>query len=506
MSNSKNNSKNNKSNFIYKLNAEELEPRFLAHIFKDNDSICKISDMVDSNHFSNKNHTNIYHAMKCLYQDGKYIDDITLVNKIQEQGYKINDEFVDYVKYICNGYGTITSSVKIITYADAILVKYKERKEREIVNDLTINIEEYIEKGELSQKIMEASTNASSLVVGKKDIKKIDIDINKTMSDLEDKINSTEEFKITGLPLFWHPSDKGFSKLDTMIDGVKDGELISIAADSKTGKSFFACINTVSLCRYIKKYLNNEKPVIYFSLEMPKQKLIDRLIFIIIKQDQDRKPEHKRLYFNSRFIKHPKLFFIENNLEINEKNKDIFKNLIKDAESEINSWNLIIDYVAEMSIEELTAKINKVKIQSKCDIGCVIVDYVGLIHNGDKDVNVNIFESYRVLRPFSKTINCPFVLYNQILKSDLKRENDYRPNAQSFPGGGKIKQDSDVGLFLYRYSAYEDVIEKEKYFDKKNTIEIIPSLIRDGENTGIITCLWDDGAGIKEKSNEVKIY
>ena len=244
------------------------------------------------------------------------------------------------------------------------------------------------------------------------------------------------------------------------------------------------------MCKYIKKFHNNKKPILYFSVEMSAKELTDRLISILTG-------------FNSDYLTHPRLYFIDNEIEINDKNIREFKFKIKEAIDEINSWNLLIDYNEDMSIKDVSAKSNKIKLQQG-DLGAIFIDHSGIINNGiqnDPNGTQNIMETYKEARRFAKRLKVPTIILNQFLKSGIDERDNYIPDLQSLPGGQVIKADSHVVMMIYRPEMYAKLIAKRQ--DLKNLMMLLFPKVRGRKNPEQIDFWWNEGRGLRETKNKI---
>jgi replicative DNA helicase len=221
-------------------------------------------------------------------------------------------------KQVKSGYGCESSSVGIEDYAKEIVRRHNVRKISEITDVFHSNKNEYIENGSIIEKAVGLSTDITNIIYSDNhsDLKNIQISSDDYLNDIDNRIESEEEFKLSGLPFFWLNGDKEYSAFDLATDGAQKGNIISLCADSKIGKSFVCCRMITSMCQYIKYVLDNDRTIIFFSAEMSKQEIINRLILMLINLKQIKLPAYKRRIFSSIHIKHPKLFFIDNDMKL----------------------------------------------------------------------------------------------------------------------------------------------------------------------------------------------
>ena len=257
---------------------------------------------------------------------------------------------------------------------------------------------------------------------------KLSADIAAAVSNMERMMSSKGE--VLGLTT-------GYPRLDTMINGLKGGELFIIAARPSMGKTSFLLNIMEHLALEVKK------PILIFSCEMPSVQLVERL-----------------LYARSGVSKQ-QLLTRQGGLA-----KEDLKRL-KYAISELKSSKIVIDDTAAISISELRAKARRV-IRDHPDLCCIGIDYLQLMRSHTKQAQNSrereIAEISGGLKSLAKELNLPILALAQLNRGPENRpgKNKGVPMMSDLRESGAIEQDADMIGLLYRMAYYaEDDEERE---------------------------------------------
>ncbi len=260
-------------------------------------------------------------------------------------------------------------------------------------------------------------------------------DINKVMDNMTRLVQ--QKGKILGL-------STGYSKLDEYIDGLKSGELFVIAARPSMGKTSFL----LNIVEHI--VLDEHKPVLVFSCEMPSVQLVERLLFA--RSGVSRKeiatgslPRDKSKRFNA-------------------------------ATKAYQNSQLIIDDTAAISIAELRAKARRV-LMSHPDLAVIGIDYLQLMRSHTKQAlnsrEREIAEISGGLKSLAKELKLPIIVLAQLNRGPENRTGKSKgvPMMSDLRESGAIEQDADMIGLLYRSAYYaEDEEEKNKVGDNANLV------------------------------------
>ncbi|HFE45024.1 MAG TPA: replicative DNA helicase [Nannocystis exedens] len=251
--------------------------------------------------------------------------------------------------------------------------------------------------------------------------------------------NITERHKrknpITGVPTL-------FTDLDRMTSGLQPGDLVILAARPSMGKTAFAlniCTNAcVPQARH--RHLPEEErpvlnPVLFFSLEMSSESLIERILCSEARVD---------------FSKLRSGQFIEND----------FRDLVNAADR-ISNAKLYVDDQAAPTILEIRARARRFREDKNIfdggdeQHGMVVVDYLQLARGGGRydSREQEISEISRGLKGLAKELKMPVIALSQLNRAVDSRA-DHRPMLSDLRESGAIEQDADVIMFIYRAERY----------------------------------------------------
>ena len=222
--------------------------------------------------------------------------------------------------------------------------------------------------------------------------------------------------------------DTGFQELNIKTAGFNPGDLIIIAARPSMGKTAFA-LNIAQAA------LDRNKGVVIFSLEMPAEQLMLRML-----SAKGAIPLQRLRVANL------------NDIEWNE---------ISRLSSEYEKRKLFIDDEGNLNVHQLRAKLRKLKSQHP-EIELAIVDYLQLMSgSGTKDRHLEISEISRSLKLLARELDIPIIALSQLNRS-LESRVDKRPMLSDLRESGAIEQDADVILFVYRDDVYKIKEAKQK--------------------------------------------
>jgi replicative DNA helicase len=243
----------------------------------------------------------------------------------------------------------------------------------------------------------------------------------------------------------------GFSDLDRQISGLNKSDLLILAARPGMGKTSLALNIAV---KFAAKRPDSE--TVIFSLEMSKEQLATRIL------SAESYVENQKLMTGN----------------IDTSGDDWTK--LSDGMAKLSGMNIWLDDTAGITVQQMKAKLRRLK-----NPGCVIVDYLQLMHSGKHIENrvVELSEITRQLKLMAKELNIPIITLSQ-LNRGVESRTDKRPMLADLRESGSIEQDADIVMFIYR----------EGYYNKQaadlSATEIIVAKNRHGE-TGAITLRWN---------------
>ncbi len=357
-------------------------------------------------------HRDIYEAMDYLEKNDKPIDEEFLSKKLNQEG-KFNEEVMLEV--------ISTSPLpNVQAYVDELNEKYIKREFVKLsadINDVAVDKDLPVkEVVDLVQQKLFAITQENT---------------DKEFRDSPEMVEATVEH-IKAMKLRGNEGvvglDTGYKELNNLTSGFGDGDLIIVAARPAMGKTSF-CLNLA------QKALDHNKGVAIFSLEMPAEQLMLRML-----SAKTSIPLQK--------------------LRIGDLNDDEWSRL-SDACEEMSYKKFFVDDNGNVDIHHVRAKLRKLKMQHP-EISVCIIDYLQLMTSaGNKDRHLEVSDISRGLKLLARELQMPIVALSQLNRS-LESRSDKRPMLSDLRESGSIEQDADMILFVYREDVYKIREEKEK--------------------------------------------
>lgn len=222
--------------------------------------------------------------------------------------------------------------------------------------------------------------------------------------------------------------DTGFRELNKMTTGFGRGDLVIVAARPAMGKTAF-------VLNMAQKVLDSGKGVAIFSLEMPAEQLMLRMLSA-------------------------RTSIALQNLRVGNLNDEEWGHFTRAAD-EIASQPLFVDDNSILGINQLRLKLRRLKSRNP-EVELAIVDYLQLMSgtNG-RERHLEVSEISRGLKMLARELEIPIVALSQLNRS-LESRNDRRPMLSDLRESGAIEQDADIILFVYRDAVYKMKDEKEK--------------------------------------------
>lgn len=414
--------------------SDEAEQAVLGGILLENEKWENIHSLLNKNDFYKERHRIIFDAMHNLIKKNEPLDIITLSNilKKEDKLEKIGGQ--SYIKNLIK----ITENTKNIkTYSNII-------KDQSLIRKLITTSKKIID---ISINNKEKNTN-ELIDFAEEKILSISQEYNKktydTLPDISDVLTKTIKkiellFKthnpITGV-------SSGFIDLDNLTSGFHQAELIIIAGRPSMGKTALA----INIAENI--ILKSNIPVLIFSMEMPSEHIITRLLSSLSKIELQRL--RNGMLRNSDW---PKL---------------------SASVSLMSGKKLFIDDSGNLSPLDVRTKARKLHKKYK-NLGLIIIDYLQLmkIPNSNSNKTNEISEISRSLKILAKELKIPIIALSQLNRS-LEQRLDKRPMMSDLRESGAIEQDADLIIFIYR-----DEIYNKKSTDI-GTAEIIIAKQRNG--------------------------
>jgi replicative DNA helicase len=388
----------------------DMERAILSSILQNNDTLGEIFDTIKAKDFYLKGHSQIYEAMvECLNSD----DPVAVPFLKNKLGDKYDEALmIDII-------GT-NSLIDIRRYASELKEKSIKRSLVKIAHDIPSKVNEDKASRDM---VDELSQEFYSLIEGggTGTIKEGKDIILKVVEHIKTRIELGEQ-DIVGL-------DTGFKKLNEMIKGFKNGDLIIVAARPGMGKTTL-CLN------FMSQVLKSGAGVVFFSLEMPAEQIMMRIL--------------------SSKTSIPLQDIMTGKID------DEAMARLSDACGEFSEYKLFVHDSGYVNIHQVRTQMRKLKAMHP-EISLCVIDYIGLMMstNNFADRHIQIAEISRGLKLLARELDMPIIALSQLNRSLESRANK-RPMLSDLRESGAIEQDADIILFVYRDEFYLEQEEKEK--------------------------------------------
>ena len=411
----------------------EAEQAVLGGLMIDNGTWDQVADLVMEEDFYRKDHRLIFRAIAMLAEEGQPYDAVTLSEWLTSHN-ELND--AGGLAYL----GTLAKNTPTAANIKAYATIVRERSIlRQLIRVSTkIADSAYNPDGRSSADILdeaekqvfdiaERGSRAQSGFTGIKDL------LVKAVDRIDTLYQNDSAY--TGIPT-------GFTDFDEMTSGLQNSDLIIIAGRPSMGKTSFA-MNLVE-----NAAIKNRSPVAVFSMEMPGEQLVMRMMSSLGRIDQ-----HK--------IRTGKL-------------EDTDWPRLTSAVGILNDAPIYIDDTPGMTPMEVRARARRIKREH--GLGLIVIDYLQLMQSSGKSSEnraTEISEISRSLKGLAKELSVPVIALSQ-LNRGLEQRPNKRPIMSDLRESGAIEQDADVIVFIYRDEVYnEDSPDK-------GTAEIIIGKQRNG--------------------------
>lgn len=382
-------------------------------------------------------HQRIYRCMMDLADSGQSVDITTLITRLNDTEQLALAGGADYVIKLSD---SAVSSANGIFYIDIIKERYHLRRLIETAEqiaeegfDTGSSLDEVLDHAEKEILEVTRSRRASEFQSSKEVVSRVI----KELVTLRESDNH-----ITGVRT-------GYQDLDRMTNGFQRGDLIILAARPAMGKTALA----LNLGMYTA--LRNPGAVAFFSLEMPADSLMKRL-----------------LSAKSQ---------VEGNKLRGGNITDEELNRLNEAGNELGAAKIFIDDSASIKVSQIFSKCRK--LMSEHGLSLIVIDYLQLISGSGRNSGDNrqqeVSEISRNLKILAKEMNCPVIALSQLSRS-VEQRNDKQPMLSDLRESGAIEQDADIVMFLYREDYYKKPGEQEERADVNEVVDLNLAKHRNG--------------------------
>ena len=409
----------------------EAEKAVLGAMLIKKDAIIEVQEILRPEDFYREAHKVAYEAMLKLTDNEEAVDIVTLTEELRKEEQL---ERVGGVRFVTDIANTVPTAANISYHAK--IVKEKAELRRLIDAATAIAAAAYEDTDEVANIMDEAEKRILAVAAGQSNdgFEPMKAILLRTF----DRINDLYESKgnITGI-------STGFKDLDHITSGLQPSDLVLVAARPSMGKTAF----TLNMASYIG--LHNLGTVAFFSLEMSKEQLMQRMLCSEGGIDAQR-------------------------LRTGQLEDEEWTRLVETA-NRLNSAPIYIDDTAGITVMEMRSKARRLKAEHGLSV--IFIDYLQLMQGRASKNSDNrqqeISEISRSLKALARELSVPVIALSQLSRSVESRQVK-RPMLSDLRESGSLEQDADIVMFLYR----EDYYDKDT--EAKNITEVIIAKHRNG--------------------------
>lgn len=408
----------------------EAEQAVLGAMLIKKEAIAEAIEILRPDDFYRDAHRIVFEAMLELFQKNEPVDIVTVTEQLKKNDLLEKAGGIAFITALDNA---VPTAANVAYHAKIVEEKAQLRNLINAATEIagtayedTEDMAEIMDRAE--KRILDvASRENTGAFVPIKDI------VMGTFQQIENRAKNSGA--LTGLP-------SGFIDLDRLTAGFQPSDLILVAARPSMGKTAF----TLNIATYVA--VHERKPVAFFSLEMSKEQLVQRMLCA------EGGIDSQRLRKGELDDEWPKLV---------------------EAADRLSGAPIYIDDTPGITVMELRSKARRLKAEHGLDL--VIIDYLQLMQgrggkSGDNRQQ-EISEISRSLKALARELSVPVIALSQLSRSVESRQIK-RPMLSDLRESGSLEQDADIVMFLYR----EDYYTEET--DKQNITEVIIAKHRNG--------------------------
>lgn len=404
----------------------EAEQAVLGAMLIDKEAIARATEVLSADDFYREAHRVIFSAMLELYNKNEAVDMVT-VTEILKRDNKLED---------IGGIAYITSLANVVLTAANVKYHAEIVAEKSVLRQLVRVSTEIAAMGyEANEDVGTLLDTAESRILEISNRKKKNdfTAINDILMDSVQSIESLLQNKggLTGLPA-------GFADLDKLTSGLHPSDFIILAARPSMGKTALALNIVQNVALRAHKVIGGEpRSVAFFSLEMSKEQLVNRMLCAEAGIDSQR-------------------------LRVGEMHDEDWTHLW-DACDTMSRAKIYIDDTAGITAMDMRSRARRLKAEHGLDL--IVVDYLQLMQGSGKrnnsgDRQQEVSEISRSLKALARELDVPVLALSQLSRSVESRQVK-RPMLSDLRESGSLEQDADIVAFLYREDYYNPETENK---------------------------------------------
>lgn len=412
---------------------KEAEEAVLGGLLIDKEAIVVVAELLRPEHFYDEVNGIIYSAILSLYEERKPIDLLTLTEKLRK---KRAFKKIGGAEYLTKLAESVPTAANIGEYGQMIRDSYTKRT---LISTASKISELGFSEGSDVKEILD-KVEQDVFAISQSHLKRGFVMVKEALAESFDRLDalSKKAGSLRGV-------STGFSSLDNMLAGMQESNLLILAARPGIGKTAFS----LNLARHAT--VVDKIPVGFFSLEMSKEELVDRLL--VAQADIDSWKLKTGRLSDEDFVK------------------------LSEAMGILAEAPLYIDDTPALTVMEMRTKARRLQIE--VGLQFLIVDYLQLADCGRRfDSRVQeVSMISQSLKNLARELKIPVLAVSQLSRA-VEARGTKVPQLADLRESGAIEQDADVVMFLYRPEIEED----EETGGLKKDTELIKLLIAKHRN------------------------
>lgn len=399
----------------------DAEMSLLGAVLINEEVLADVTEFVKERDFYDKRHAMIFAAMVRLYERHKPVDLLTVTDEIKKK-----DELTEIggTAYLTELTNYVPTAANAATYAEMVASKAVRRRLIKASGEIAeFGYDEEFDTQELLQK-----AESELFAVSDESLKQDLVSMETILTESFDRLEELHRNKgaLRGVRTGWRD-------LDNMTAGLQRSDLIILAARPAMGKTTLVTNLAYNVATVAKQ------SVLFFSLEMSKEQLVDRMLADASGVDA----------WNIR----------TGNLSDDDFSK------ISEAMGEMSEAPIYLDDTPGLSVMEMRTKARRAAHDAP--LGLIIIDYLQLMQ-GSASTQGNrvqeVSEISRGLKLIARELNVPVIALSQLSRS-VESRSPQIPQLADLRESGSIEQDADIVMFIYREAYYNPDTERENITD-----------------------------------------
>ena len=385
--------------------SEEAEACVLGSILIDKDAVVTVAEFLRPEHFYKQTNGLIYQAILNLYEERKPIDLVTLKEKLKKQKALAKVGGSSYLTSLVN---QVPTAAHVEQYGRIVQDNYTRRELIAAANKI---VESAFDEGQEVRQVLDKAEQ-SIFSLSQRHLKQTFMPVKDALAESFDRLDELHKKagSLRGVPT-------GFKDLDNTLAGMQDSNLLILAARPGLGKTALA----LGIAQHVA--VKEGLPVGFFSLEMSKEELVDRLLVSQADIDAWR-------------------------LKTGRLDEEDFSKL-SEAMGELAEAPLFIDDTPAMSILEMRTKARR--LMAERGLRFLVVDYLQLMRSVRPRENrvQEVSEISQGLKNLARELKVPVLACSQLSRA-VEQRGRKKPQLADLRESGSIEQDADVVMFLWR--------------------------------------------------------